>query len=130
MARCVASPDPLPALRLLDALRRGTDAKLIDHLSKQLLVRAGVRPKSSSRSDVIAAVRQSLGAGAALTAADRWISLRDEAMELLEKTSAKDDRELLNDTVTLAHLTTMAVALFRGRPVFHSLMRDCRIRRS
>jgi hypothetical protein len=118
LARCVASPDPLPALRLLDALRRGTDAKLIDHLSKQLLVRAGVRPKSSSRSDVIAAVRQSLGAGAALTAADRWISLRDEAMELLEKTSAKDDRELLNDTVTLAHLTTMAVALVQGQAGF------------
>jgi len=118
LARCIASPDPLPALRLLDALRRATDTKLIDHLSKQLLVRSGVRPKSSSRSDVIAAVRQALGGGAALTATDRWVSLRDEAMELLEKTSAKDDRELLNDSVTLAHLTTMAVALVQGQAGF------------
>src|SRR2546423_8973393 len=60
LARCISSPDPLPALRLADALRRLTDKKLIEYVSTLLLVRAGARPKPQGKADVIAAVRQSL----------------------------------------------------------------------
>src|SRR5439155_26723738 len=51
LVRCISSPDPLPALRLLDALRRASDAKLIAHLSGLLVVRAGARPKSADKKD-------------------------------------------------------------------------------
>src|SRR5262245_42108875 len=118
LARCISSPDPLPALRLADALRRTTDKKLVDYLAKLLLVRAGARPKSQNKSDVIAAVRQSLGGGATLTAADRLASLQDVAAALLEGTPATDDRDLLCVAIGLVHLTTLAVALAQGEAGF------------
>ena len=41
LVRCIASPDPLPAMRLVDALRRADDPKLIAHLSQLLIARSG-----------------------------------------------------------------------------------------
>jgi hypothetical protein len=114
LARCISSPDPLPALRLVDALRRANDKNLVDYLSRLLLVRAGARPKSQSKADIIAAVRRSLSGNAALTAADRWISLQDDAGTLLEKSPATDDRELITEYISLVHLTTLAIALAQG----------------
>jgi len=120
LARCITSPDPLPALRVTDALRRTTDKKLVAFLSEQLLVRAQAKAKSANKADVIAAVRQSLAGGATLTAADRWTSLQEEAASLLEKPAATDDRELLSEYISLVHLTTLAVALAQGESGFAS----------
>ncbi len=114
LARCISSPDSLPALRLADALRRTNDKKLVEYLSRQLLIRAGARPKSQNKADVIAAVRQSLSGSASLTAADRWISLEEEAAILLDKPPATTDRELVSEYLSIVHLTTLAVALAQG----------------
>jgi hypothetical protein len=114
LVRCIAAPDPLPSLRLIEALRRATDASLVEHLSELLIVRAGARPKSSAKGDVIAAVRGALGGGATLSAADRWFALQDETRAVLASPTATDERELLSQTVLLTHLTTLAIALAQG----------------
>lgn len=119
LVRCVASPDPLPALRLLDALRRTSDPKLAAHLSQLLIVRAGARPKSTDKKDVIAAVRQALGGQSGVTAADRWLNLQEEASAALAAaTATSDERELLKQTLALTHLTTLAIALAQGEAGF------------
>lgn len=117
-ARCIASPESLPTLRLLEAYRRVTDPKLVEHLTELLTVRAGVRPKSPQKSAVIAAVRQALAAGSTVTAYERWQSLLDEAAPLLEKKPGTDVPKLLGDTILLAHYSTLAISLTRGEPGF------------
>jgi hypothetical protein len=120
LVRCISSPDPIYALRLIDALRRATDARLVEHLSKLLIVRAGARPKSAGKKDVIAAVRQALAGGASLTAADRWATLEDEAQAALAAPAAADERQRLAQTVALTQLTTLAIALAQGEAGFAS----------
>jgi hypothetical protein len=117
LARCISSPEPLYSLRLLDALRRATDASLVDELSQLLVVRAGVRPKSHDKKDVISAVRQSLGGSgnSAIAMADRWRTLQEEAEAVLTgPLSTKDESQLLARAVLLAHFTTLAIALVQG----------------
>ncbi len=117
-ARCISSPDALPTLRMLEALRRTTDAGLIARLTELLTVRAGVKPKSQKKTATIAAVRQSLTAGANISAYERWQSLLDEAKPLLEKKASSDSEELLAESVALAHYATLAIALAQGETGF------------
>jgi hypothetical protein len=119
ISRCVSSPDSLDVLRLTDALARCTDEELVESLSRMLVLRAGVRPDSWSKSDVVKAVRKTLGAtspSAASSAADRWLALREQAETALARPAPAmaDERELLGQTVELAHLATMAIALAQG----------------
>jgi hypothetical protein len=117
-ARCISSPDSLPTLRMLDALRRATDEKLVARLTELLTVRAGVKPKSAKKTATIAAVRQALAAGSNISAYERWQSLLDEAKPLLEKKGSSDSEELLADSVALAHFATLAIALAQGEAGF------------
>lgn len=116
LVRCISSPDPLLALRLIDALRHATDPALVEHLTELLVVRSGARPTSPAKKDVIRAVRQALAnsGGAELTTADRWLSLAEEAAETLATKPAGSERELLGQIVALTHLTTLAMALAQG----------------
>jgi hypothetical protein len=118
LARAISSPDPLPALRLLEALRRATQPCLVDRLSELLLVRAGARTKSHDKKEVILAVRKALGGAASLTAADRWLALQDEAAAALASPATSDEDESLSRTVQLTHLTTLAIALSQGEAGF------------
>ncbi len=117
-ARCISSPDALPTLRMLEALRRATDSGLIARLTELLTVRAGVKPKSNKKTATIAAVRQALAAGANISAYERWQSLLDEAKPLLEKKASSDSEELLAESVALAHYATLAMALAQGETGF------------
>lgn len=116
--RLGSSDNPLNVLRLLDIYQRVTDAELEKHLAELLIVRASERPKSWSKADVARAVRKGLGAAgsAAMTDRDRWELLRVQADPLLSQPPAEpnDQQQLLAQTVELAHLTTMAIALAQG----------------
>jgi hypothetical protein len=117
LARCISSPEPLYSLRLLDVLRRATDRSLVAELTELLIVRAGVRPKTRDKKDVVAAVRQALGGGgnSALAIADRWLALREEAETALSRPlSSGDEEQVLSRAVHLAHYTTLAIALAQG----------------
>jgi hypothetical protein len=122
MGRCISAADPLPALKLAETLRRTTDEALARQLSEQLILRAGVQPKSWSKSDVALAVRKGLGGVslAAATANDRWQSLREHAASVLAQSGqpADNPRTLLAHTVELAHWTNLAMALAQGEAGF------------
>jgi hypothetical protein len=125
IARCVSSPDPLNVLRLTDTLQRCSDAELVDSLAKLLSLRAGVRPESWDKAVVVKAIRKALGAAspsAASTAADRWLALRERADVALARPTPRSTElhELLSQSVELAHLTTMAMALAQGEAGFAS----------
>ena len=115
--RSIASPDPLNALKLLDAYQRASEPSLKQQLAQWLVGRAGVQPKSWEPIDVVSAVRKGLGAsGAATTAHDRWQLLKLRADAALARPLPPSERheELLAQTVELAHLTTLAIALAQG----------------
>jgi hypothetical protein len=117
VVRAIASPDPLNALKLLDAYQRVSDPALKQQLAQWLVGRAGVQPKSWEPIDVVSAVRKGLGAsGAASTAHDRWQLLRLRAEGALARPLPRAEQHdaLLAQTVELAHLTTLAVALAQG----------------
>ena len=125
IARCVSSPDPLNILRLTDTLQRCTDSELVESLSRLLAQRAGVRPESWDKAAVVKAIRKALGAtspSAISTAADRWLALRERAETALARPvpPTSNRHELLSQTVELAHLTTMAMALAQGEAGFAS----------
>jgi hypothetical protein len=115
LARCVASPDPLVALRLVDVLRRASEPALVEYLSKLLLIRSGAEPKSEAKKDVIAAVRKALGGtSGSFSLADRWQQLSEEVDEARAWTAPTNPMAALDQTVKLGHLTTLAVALTQG----------------
>lgn len=123
IARVASSPDPLNILRLTDTLARCTDEELVLSLSRILSLRAGVHPLPKTKVEVVKAIRKALGAtspAAASTAADRWLALRERTdATLAQPVPASADRyELLRQTVELAHLTTMAMALAQGEAGF------------
>jgi hypothetical protein len=123
ITRCASSPDLLNVLRLADTLTRCSDDDLVKSLSRTLCLRAGVSPIPASRPEVAKAVRKALGAtspAAASTAADRWLALRERADAALARPApaAGDQSELLRQTVELAHLATMAMALAQGEAGF------------
>jgi hypothetical protein len=125
IARSASSPDPLNILRLTDTLSRCTDEELVTALSRLLSLRAGVSPLPPTKAEVVKAIRKALGAtshSAASTAADRWQALRERADTALAAPApaAGDQYELLRQTVELAHLTTMAMALAQGEAGFAS----------
>jgi hypothetical protein len=125
IARCASSPDPLNILRLTDTLSRATDEELVTALSRLLSLRAGVSPLPPTKAEVVKAIRKALGAtnpSAASTAADRWQALRERAAAALAAPApaAGDQYEQLRQTVELAHLTTMAMALAQGEAGFAS----------
>src|SRR6185503_12399023 len=49
-----------------------------------------------------------------------WLTLDDEVKPLLAAPAATDDRELLRQTVALAHFTTLAISLAQGEAGFAS----------
>lgn len=116
--RAIRSPDPLSALKMLDSYQRVTDAELKQHLAQLLILRVGVQPKSWEPIDVVAAVRKGLGisGSAAVTAGDRWQLLRLRIDAALARPTPKPAQHaaLLEQTVELAHLTTLAMALAQG----------------
>jgi hypothetical protein len=116
--RAVSSPDPLSALKMLDAYQRVTDAELKQQLAEWLIARCGVQPKSWQPIDVVTAVRKGLGvsSSAATTANDRWQLLRLRADVALARSvpPAGQHEQLLAQTIELAHLTTLAIALAQG----------------
>ena len=115
--RLGSSDNPLNVLRLLDIYQRVTDAELVKHLADLLIVRANERPKSWSKADVARAVRKGLGAGSvAMSDRDRWELLRVQAESMLAQPPPEpnDHHQLLAQTVELAHLATMAIALAQG----------------
>ena len=125
IARAASSPDPLNILRLTDTLSRCTDEELVTALSRLLSLRAGVSPLPPTKAEVVKAVRKALGAtspSATSTAADRWQALRERAEAALAAPApaAGDQSEMLRQTVELAHLTTMAMALAQGEAGFAS----------
>ena len=116
--RAIASPDPLHALKMLDAYQRITDPQLKQQLAEWLINRGRVPPKSWAPIDVVTAVRKGLGVSgtAATTADDRWQLLRLRADAALAQPTPSADRhqQLLAQTIELAHLTTLAMALAQG----------------
>lgn len=115
LGRMVSSPDPLQPLRLLDVLRRASEAEFVEHLSKLLVVRSGAEPRSSAKKDVISAVRKALsGDSKGLSLADRWWVLEDEVAEALAAKVGASGEEQLAQAVQLAQLVTLAVALAQG----------------
>jgi hypothetical protein len=116
--RAVSSPDPLNALKMLDAYQRVTDPELKQQLAEWLIARTGVQPKSWQPIDVVTAVRKGLGvaSSAGTTANDRWQLLRQRADEALARSvpGATNHEQLLSQTIELAHLTTLAIALAQG----------------
>lgn len=117
ISRCVSASDPLPALKLLAAYRRVKDPELSRRLAEQLVLKARVQPKSWQPADVAAAVRRALGGAAgAAPASDRWLALREQAAPALARSNIRstDPRTLLGQTVELAQLTTLAMALAQG----------------
>ncbi|HEX5106576.1 MAG TPA: hypothetical protein VFV87_22305, partial [Pirellulaceae bacterium] len=125
IVRCTSSADPLNVLRLTDTLQRCTDKELVDTLSRMLVLRAGVTPATWEKTDVVKAVRKALGAAGATagsTAADRWLVLREAADAALARPAppTANQHELLSQTIELAHLTTMAMALAQGEAGFAS----------
>jgi hypothetical protein len=124
IGRCASAGDPLHALRLADALRRTKDAELSRSLAEQLVLRAGVQPKSWSNADVAAAVRKALGgtSAGAQSAADRWQALQERVAQVQAGISrdAAEPRVLLTQTAELAQLTTLAVALAQGEAGYAS----------
>src|SRR5262249_18806537 len=117
LARCISSPEPLYSLRRIDALRRATNRNLIDELTELLIVRAGVRPKTRDKKDVISAVRQALGGAgnSALAITDRWLALQEEAKVVLNRPlSSREEEQVLSRAVQLAHYASLAIALAQG----------------
>jgi hypothetical protein len=113
--RLISSPNPLQPLRLVEVLRRATDSALVEHLSRLLIVRSGAEPRTAARKDVILAVRKALaGDGGGLTIADRWLILEDEVTAALATRSSTSQEQILAQTIHLAHLTTLAIALAQG----------------
>ncbi|MDX1948380.1 MAG: hypothetical protein SFU86_23525 [Pirellulaceae bacterium] len=116
--RASTSPDSLNVLKMLDAYQRATDPELKQFLAELLVVRSGAKPKSWEPVEVVGAVRKGLGiAGtAALTENDRWqlLKLRAEAALGRSAPARTSDAEWLAQTVELAHLTTLAMALAQG----------------
>jgi hypothetical protein len=125
IVRCASSPEALPVLKLADTLAKCEDPDLVRTLSQLLLLRVKVTPKSTAKDDVVSAVRKALGASGATagsSAADRWEVLRGRADAALARSApAKDDTfAALQQTVELAHLTTLAIALAQGEAGFAS----------
>lgn len=123
IVRCTSSPDPLNVLRMVDTLQRCNEPELVEMLSQLLVLRASVRPDSWAKADVVKAVRKALGAAspaATSTAADRWIALRERAEPILAQPAppAADHYESLRQTVELAHLASLAMALAQGEAGF------------
>ncbi len=118
IVRAVSSPDPLNALKMLDAYQRATDPELKQQLAEWLIARTGEQPKSWQPIDVVTAVRKGLGvaSSAGTTANDRWQLLRLRADEALARSvpGATNHEQLLAQTIELAHLTTLAIALAQG----------------
>ncbi len=124
IGRCVSASDPLHPLRLVDALRRTKDAELSRQLAEQLVLRAGVQPKSWANADVAAAVRKALGGTSASvqSAADRWQALQERVAQALAEPGrgTAEPSALLAQIVELAQLTTLAIALAQGEAGYAS----------
>lgn len=125
IVRCASSTDSLNVLKLTDTLAKCNEPELIAALSQLLILRTGARPETSAKADVVRSIRKSLGATgplAASSAAERWQTLREQAAAALAQPQPSEDDhfESLRQTVELAHLTTLAMALAQGEAGFAS----------
>ena len=128
---CVDSPDPLGALRMVEVYEQSNNPKLQAYLRGLLLRRSGIRTESKMVGEVAQQVREALGAAlnsGDLTPADRWRLLAARVRRTIKGASATagQPEKLLDETVELAGLSTLACALAQkelGYATFDQLRR-------
>lgn len=117
--RSAQSEDPLNVLKMVDVFERTSVAGLQNFLAIPLALRAGITSPRGTASELAAEVREALGAASLTRPRDnreraaQWQELADKALG--EPAPAADKpEELMQKTVELARLSTMAAALAQG----------------
>lgn len=130
LTKLVRSKNPLVTLKMADLMTKVSDRGLQSLLAEELVRQTGAKPKTSAPKDVARAVRAALGAAGVSSAQsleDRWDELRTEVGSSLtaKPPPAASHAELLQETVQLARLATLAAALSQGEggiPIFDELL--------
>lgn len=123
------SSDPNTVIKLLNIYRRTTNGDLRNYLASLFLDRLGAASGSLTEAEMIEGIRESLGIAAKERDYRRWTSVARTAEELLGRGDAEvtGPEQLLQETVELAHVATLACALSRGEsgePVFETMRKE------
>lgn len=130
--RSVYSDDPLNVLKMLELCERSTDLALQGYLATQLTLRTGLPRTARTIPELVAAVREALGATAAVRPLDtkeRLAQWREAATAALDKPPAEglDTTAALQQLVELTRLSSLGSALAQGElgsAEFEALWRD------
>jgi hypothetical protein len=112
--------EPTAVVKMLKLYQASSESTLKNFLTAQFFERLGAAPRSLTESEMIEALRESLGVAAEERYARRWTFLEHEAEKLLnrKRVSGTHPDVLLQEVIDLTHLSTLACALTRGEPGF------------
>ncbi|MCU0962076.1 MAG: hypothetical protein MUF48_18435 [Pirellulaceae bacterium] len=116
LRRTARSADPLVLLRLLDLFRQASDPMLRSFLKGFFAEYLGVAPDSLTDTELVDALRKSLGITAREQLMRRWTGVAEQAEPLLARAAGagEDPAVVLQETVDLARLGALACALAQG----------------
>lgn len=130
LTAAIQSADPLVVLKIVDLFERVENDALKEFLASRLLQRAGIFTPSIATSDVADRVREALGATDRATDRTRLAQLSSairEGLSLPEEVDAADSITSLQQSIQLAHTSTLACAMEQGEighSSFDELARD------
>ncbi|MHB8970268.1 MAG: hypothetical protein ACYC3X_13565 [Pirellulaceae bacterium] len=114
--RTTRSDDSFVVLKMLDVFRRVSDPVLRGYLADFFSERLGAMPGSLTETELIDAIRKSIGVAAKEQNLERWNALAARADELItrKRVERMNPDVLLQETLDLTYLATLACALAQG----------------
>jgi hypothetical protein len=114
--RTTRTDDAFVVLKMLDVFRGVSDPVLRNYLASFFYERLRAEPGSLTEEELIEAIRKSVGVTATQQNLERWNTLSMRADELLSRrhVAGTNPDVLLQETLDLTYLATMACALAQG----------------
>jgi hypothetical protein len=114
--RAALTADPATVIKMLDIYRRLSDPRLKNFVAGQFFERLSATPGSLTEQEMIDQIRQSLGVASKDNDNRRWRLVAAGAEELLgrKRVDRTNPDVLLQETIELSHVATLACALTQG----------------